>query len=85
MDKDTIKKLIILAQERDVKLAQRDTQIYFSGKINTIIGSRRAGKTYFMYQIINQLKSENKDKIIYINFEDERLFPIKKEELDLIR
>ncbi|MBC2697346.1 MAG: ATP-binding protein [ANME-2 cluster archaeon] len=84
MDKETIKKLIILAQERDVKFAQRDTQIYFSGKINTIIGSRRAGKTYFMYQIINQLKSENKDKIIYINFEDERLFPIKKEELDLI-
>ena len=84
MDKETIKKLIILAQERDVKFVQRDTQIHFSGKINTIIGSRRAGKTYFMYQIINQLKSENKDKIIYINFEDERLFPIKKEELDLI-
>lgn len=84
MDKETIKKLIILAQERDVKFVQRDTQIYFSGKINTIIGSRRAGKTYFMYQIISQLKSEHKDRIIYINFEDERLFPIKKEELDLI-
>ncbi|MCL7410303.1 MAG: hypothetical protein M8350_00615 [Methanosarcinaceae archaeon] len=33
MDKETIKKLIILAQERDVKFAQRDTQIYFSGMI----------------------------------------------------
>jgi len=29
MDKETIKKLIIFAQERDVKFAQRDTQIYF--------------------------------------------------------
>ncbi|MCD4844039.1 MAG: hypothetical protein K8R25_06075 [Methanosarcinales archaeon] len=45
MDKETIKRLIILAQERDVKFVQRDTQIFFSGKINTIIGSRRAGKT----------------------------------------
>jgi predicted AAA+ superfamily ATPase len=45
MNKETIKKLIILAQEREVTLAKRDTQIYFSGKINTIIGSRRAGKT----------------------------------------
>lgn len=84
MNKETIKKLIILAQEREVTLAKRDTQIYFSGKINTIIGSRRAGKTYFMYQMINHLKTDNKDRLIYLNFEDERLFPIKKEELDLI-
>ena len=84
MNKDTIKKLIILSQERDVKLVERDLEIHFAGKINTIIGPRRAGKTFFIHQNINQLKSENKDKIIYINFEDERLLPIEKEDLDLI-
>jgi len=84
MNKEIIKKLIILAQERDVTLVERDMEIRFAGKINTIIGPRRAGKTFFIYQKINQLKSKNKDRIIYINFEDERLFPIKKEELDLI-
>lgn len=84
MDKEIIKKLIILAQERDVKLVERDLEIRFAGRINSIIGPRRAGKTFFIYQNINQLKRENKDKIIYINFEDERLFPVKKEELDLI-
>ncbi len=85
MNKETIKKLIILAQERDVKLVERDLDITFAGKINSIIGPRRAGKTFFIYQNIKKLKIQGlKDKIIYINFEDERLLPIKKEELDLI-
>jgi len=84
MNKEIIKKLIILAQERDVTLVERDMEIRFAGKINSIIGPRRAGKTFFIYQKINQLKRKIKDKIIFINFEDERLFPIKKEELDLI-
>lgn len=85
MDKETIKKLILLVQERDVGLVNRDSEIHFAGKINAIIGPRRAGKTFFVYQNINHLKGKNlKDRIIYLNFEDERLFPIKKEELDLI-
>lgn len=84
MDKEIIKKLILMAQERDVKLVERALEIRFAGRINSIIGPRRAGKTFFIYQNINQLKRENKDKIIYINFEDERLFPVKKDELDSI-
>ncbi len=84
MDKDVIKKLIVMSQEQDVKLVERDLEISFAGKINTITGPRRSGKTFFIYQKINQLKSENKDKIIYINFEDERLLPIEGEDLDLI-
>lgn len=85
MKKETLKKLIILAQERNVELTERDLKISFTGKINTVIGPRRAGKTFFIYQIINQLKAKNlKDKIIYINFEDERLLPIRKEDLDMI-
>ena len=85
MDKETIKKLIILSQEREVKLVRREMEIQFAGKIISIIGTRRAGKTFFIYQKISELRNNNlKDKIIYINFEDERLLPIKKEELNSI-
>ena len=55
-----------------------------SGKIISIIGSRRAGKTYFMYLVMNRLlKSVKKEDIIYINFEDERL-SLTVEDMELI-
>ncbi len=73
----------LLSQEREVKLVRREMEIQFAGKIISIIGTRRAGKTFFKYQKINDLRNNNlKDKIIYINFEDERLLPIKKEGLN---
>jgi predicted AAA+ superfamily ATPase len=52
MNKDTIKKLIILSQEQKVNLVERDLEIRFAGRINTIIGPRRAGKTFFIYKKI---------------------------------
>ncbi len=42
-----------------------------SGKIITVIGPRRAGKTYLMYQLISTIPDITNS--IYINFEDERL------------
>ncbi|MBS3781155.1 MAG: ATP-binding protein [Candidatus Thermoplasmatota archaeon] len=51
-------------------------------KILTIIGPRRAGKTYLCYQLIEWLKDEvPEDNILYINFEDERLHPLEGDEL----
>ncbi len=57
----------------------------FSGKIITIIGPRRAGKTYAFYQLIVRLleKGVPKERILYLNFEDERLDFIPQS-LDLI-
>lgn len=54
-----------------------------SGKIITITGPRRAGKTYLMYQLIDRLiKNGNpKKNIIYINFEDERLIDINPDDI----
>ncbi|MEJ5352670.1 MAG: ATP-binding protein [Melioribacteraceae bacterium] len=55
-----------------------------SNKIISIIGSRRTGKTYYLYQIISELlKTVDKENILYINFEDERL-NLKSEDLRLI-
>lgn len=59
MNKEIIKKLIILAQEREVKLAPREMEIKFAGKINSIIGPRRAGKTFFIYQNMNELRNND--------------------------
>ena len=53
-------------------------------KIITLIGVRRCGKTSILYNMINKLsKSIPKTKIVFLNFEDERL-DLKVDELDLI-
>ncbi|MDM8524022.1 ATP-binding protein, partial [Desulfococcaceae bacterium HSG8] len=44
-------------------------------KIITIIGPRRAGKTYYLFQIMDeqQRRGLQRHQILYLNFEDERL------------
>jgi len=50
--------------------------------INDFVGVRRAGKTYLLFFIIEYLlKNEGVDKksTLYINFENRKLYPLKKE------
>lgn len=48
-------------------------------KIIVISGFRRVGKTYLVFEFIKHLlKTYNREEVIYINFEDERI-PPKKE------
>jgi len=65
--------------ERDVKVSAG------SGKVISIVGVRRSGKTYLMFHTIRKLleSGEPVERMIYVNFEDERL-EFKREELDLI-
>lgn len=53
--------------------------------IISLIGPRRSGKTYLLYAVYQELlhKKVDRSKMIYINFEDERL-TMKSEDLDLI-
>ena len=46
--------------------------------IKVAVGMRRSGKTYFLFQTIRQLLSEKVpfNRILYLNFEDDRLLPI---------
>ena len=55
-------------------------------KIITIIGARRAGKTTFLFQLMKEFITAGRDitDFIYINFEDERLLPLRAEDLHLI-
>ena len=45
--------------------------------VNVIVGIRRCGKTFRMYQEMNRIVSEGykRESILYFNFEDERLKP----------
>ena len=53
-----------------------------TSKIIAIIGPRRSGKTFLMYNTINRLLNKvPKQNILYINFEDERLNLINAEDL----
>lgn len=52
-------------------------------RIVSIIGPRRAGKTYVCFEIIADLLKHGlpRENIIYMNFEDERLVPLDGSEL----
>ncbi|NTW57287.1 MAG: AAA family ATPase, partial [Chlorobiaceae bacterium] len=56
-----------------------------TGKIVTLIGVRRSGKTSCLFNCMNDLLNKGipKTSILYVNFEDERL-ELKTEELDLL-
>ena len=44
------------------------------GKIIVVTGFRRTGKTYLAYILIKSLlKEKSREKVVYVNFEDERI------------
>jgi predicted AAA+ superfamily ATPase len=55
-------------------------------KVITIVGPRRAGKTFFLFQTVKKLLKQGVDlsDIIYINFEDERILPMQGADLQLL-
>jgi predicted AAA+ superfamily ATPase len=55
-------------------------------KAHVFIGMRRVGKTYLMYQHIHELLENGleKEKILYLNFEDDRLAGFKVEDFQTI-
>lgn len=84
--REKLKDLIVYWKEFEIpNYMERDfNQSYIeSDKILTITGSRRAGKTYHCFQMIEQLNVPE-ENILYLNFEDERLQPIKGDELSQI-
>ncbi|MFQ6677701.1 MAG: ATP-binding protein [Fidelibacterota bacterium] len=83
---DIFKQLIVSNQERiqSVELIERDIPIDLNASY-VIVGPRRAGKTYFLYQLIQKtFGNEQSQRVLYINFEDERLLEITSKDLVLI-
>lgn len=85
--KDLLKTIITDSQLRVIpEVWERTLKIPVdSGKIITLAGVRRSGKTYHLFNVMNQLKTQETatERILYINFEDERL-QLSSKELDLI-
>ncbi|MEG1187933.1 MAG: ATP-binding protein [Bacteroidales bacterium] len=84
MNKEVLKQIIIENQGfvASIELVKRNLQIEPLGNY-IFTGSRRAGKTYCLFQIIQGLLEEGIDKsrILYINFEDERLMEMTVNDL----
>jgi predicted AAA+ superfamily ATPase len=57
-----------------------------SGKVVGLAGVRRSGKTFLFFHTIKRLLAQGlgRPRLIYLNFEDDRLQPLRAEELDLV-
>jgi hypothetical protein len=84
-----MKELVGLLQEefyeqRLPALVTRDARVpQVEKKIIAVVGMRRAGKTYFLYQQIAELlkAGEPRDSILFLSFEDDRLIPVDRAKL----
>ena len=89
MKKEMLKRLIVEFHESELpELIERkiiDVDLE-TKKIVSIIGPRRCGKTYYLFYLMKKLIQQGIDKtrILYVNFEDERILPFSVKDFDLI-
>lgn len=87
MKKEILKRIIIERQEyiKHLKIFPRRYNIEKNANY-VFVGSRRAGKSYLMYSIIqNYIKKKHTiEDILIVNFEDERLLEFTHNQFDLI-
>ena len=85
--KDVIKSIIIEFQQRELPTLMKRRLVINTDLqlIVSIIGARRSGKTYLLYQSMNYLVAQGvaRENIIFLNLEDERLI-LQTNQLDLI-
>jgi predicted AAA+ superfamily ATPase len=82
--KDIFKQIIIDNQEKNYDyVLERDIDFPLDSKqIIAFTGVRRSGKTHLMYLAIKKIKVKVHQKnIVFINFEDDRIFPLTLKEL----
>lgn len=88
MDKQYIKAQIAMRQSEfptDLKKREKTLPVN-SGKIVTIPGVRRCGKTSKMEAVVNELLESGvgRERILWVSFDDERLVRMNSDELDQI-
>ena len=84
---DLFKKILIDNRRLISQIDFIERNIVLEDNLNYVfVGLRQAGKSYLMYQRIHQLlkMGHTMDEIIYVNLDDERLYDIALEDLDLI-
>lgn len=89
MKKEALKRIIAEFHETELpEIVERkivDVDVS-TRKIVSVIGPRRCGKTYYLYHIMKTLIQQGIDrkKLLYINFEDERILPFDVKEFQLL-
>lgn len=87
MDKNVIKQIILNQQDFIGRIKLQSRNVCFEENANyVLVGIRRAGKSYMLYQHIQHLvvNGHSIEEMLFINFEDERISDIRKEDLYLI-
>ena len=87
MNKDVLKSVIADNQVQIPRYEVINRPFHFVDNCNYVfVGIRRAGKSFLLYQRIQQLLAQGKgwNEILYINFEDERLVGMTSAELNLL-
>lgn len=81
MNEREIERYLIDFHKRELpKSLVRDLIVPSQEKIKVIIGPRRAGKTFFLYHIMNEFRKAKKN-ILFLNFENTKLFGINFKEI----
>lgn len=83
--KSILKEIIISNQDRILGLSLFERNISLDANANhVLIGSRRAGKSYALYQYINKHFKDDKKGFLFVNFEDDRLLEFEAKHFQLI-
>ncbi len=88
MDKQVVKSIIVEKQVSIPHFTVKHRDFRFGNKSNYIlIGLRRAGKSYLLYQDIQDRIKDGEiaiQDILFVNFEDERLTSLRADELGIL-
>lgn len=87
IDKNTIKLLIAENQQNVSKIKLFRRKYTFEEGLNyVLVGLRRAGKSYLLYERMQQLIKEghSEEEFLYFNFEDDRLIGMQVSDLNTI-
>lgn len=88
VNKDLIREIIVENQRFVSTIAFCKRNYAFEDGLNyVLVGLRRAGKSYLMFQHIQHLlkNGHSLDEILYFNFEDDRLNELSLSDLDVIK
>ena len=88
MEKSTAKQLILEYQQLSSGINLIPRTLHLSDGLNyVLVGLRRCGKSYMLFQKMSELIAEghSPEEMLYFNFEDERLGGLTLGDLDLIK
>lgn len=87
MDIELLKKILMNNRRMISRIGFIERDILLEAGLNYVfVGLRQAGKSFLMYQHIHQLlkAGHSMNEIVYLNLDDERLFGMTVDDLDLI-